>query len=81
MKYGRKTTSSQLIEDAAKQISKDFKVDIRVMNDKPVLMTEFKTKGLKKNDKLFEIERRAKVLAEAWNRIKGLAKGVGDIET
>jgi len=34
------------------------------------LMTEFKTKGLKQNDKLYEIERRAKALAEAWKRIK-----------
>jgi hypothetical protein len=44
------------------------------MKDRPVLMTEFKTKGLKKNDKLYEIERRAKALAEAWKRMKELTK-------
>ncbi len=75
MKYGKKTIiSPQLLEDVAKQVSKEFKVNIRVMKDKPVLMTEFKTKGLKQNDKLYEIEKRAKALAEAWNRIKKLEK-------
>jgi len=75
MKYGRKTiVSLQLLESIAKQVSREFKVEVRVMKDKPVLMTEFKTKGLKQNDKLYEIERRAKALAEAWQRMKELAK-------
>jgi hypothetical protein len=75
MKYGRKAiVNLQLLEDVAKQVSKEFKVDIQVMKDRPVLMTEFKTKGLKRNDKLYEIERRAKALAEAWRRMKELAK-------
>jgi len=38
------------------------------------LMTEFKTKGLKQQEKVREIERRAKALAEAWDKIKGLVK-------
>jgi len=73
-KYGRKTiVSPQLLEDVAKQVSGEFGVDVKVMKDKPVLMTEFKTKGLKQQEKIHEIERRAKALAEAWNRIKELA--------
>jgi len=81
MKYGRKTSiSPKLLIDIAKKVGREFKVDIRVMKDKPVLMTEFKTKGLKQQEKLHEIERRAKALAEAWNRIKKLAKGVEDTE-
>jgi len=79
MKYGKKTIiSPKLLEDIAKQVSREFKVDVRVMKDKPVLLTEFKTKGLQENEKINEIERRAKALAEAWNRIKGLAKGEED---
>ena len=75
MKYGRKAiVNPQLLESIAEQVSREFKVDIQVMKDRPVLMTEFKTKGLKKNDKLYEIERRAKALAEAWRRMKELAK-------
>jgi len=75
IKYGRKAIiNPQLLEDVAKQVSKEFKVDIQVMKDKPVLMTEFKTKGLKRNDKLYEIERRTKALAEAWRRMKELTK-------
>jgi len=79
MKYGRKTViSPQILEDVAKQISKEFKVNIQVMKDKPVLMTEFQTKGLKQQEKASEIERRAKALAEAWARIKELSKGAED---
>jgi len=79
MQYGRKTIiSPQLLEDIAKQVSREFAVDVRVMKDKPVLMTEFKTKGLKQNDKLYEIERRAKALVEAWQRIKEAAKEAED---
>jgi hypothetical protein len=75
MKYGRKAViSPQLLEDVTKQVSKEFNVDIRVMKDKPVLMSKFKTKGQKQQEKIHEIERRAKALAEAWNRIKELAK-------
>jgi len=79
MKYGKKTiVSLQLLEDVAKQVSKEFKVGIRVMKDKPVLMTEFRVKGLKQIEKVQEIERRAKALAEAWNIIKEQEKGAGD---
>jgi hypothetical protein len=79
MKYGKKTiVSPQLLESVAEQVSREFGVEVRVMKDKPVLVTEFKTKGLKQNDKLYEIERRAKALAEAWQRIKELAKEAED---
>jgi len=79
MKYGLKTiVSPQLLESIADQVSREFKVDIQVMKDKPVLMTEFKTKGLKQNDKLHEMERRARGLAEAWKRIKEMAKVAED---
>jgi len=79
MKYGRKTIlSPQLFKDVVKQVSKEFKVDVRVMKDKPVLMTEFKTKGLKQQVKLHEIERRAKALAEAWKRMKEMVKVAED---
>jgi len=79
MKHGRKTIiNPQLLKDVAKQVSREFKIDVRLMKDKPVLMTEFKTKGMKQQEKVHEIERRTKALAEAWNRIKGLAKGVVD---
>ncbi|MBO3804029.1 MAG: hypothetical protein JTT11_09220 [Candidatus Brockarchaeota archaeon] len=78
-KYGRKATiSPKLLEDVAKQASKEFNVDIRLMKDRPVLMAEFKTKGLKRSEKLREIERRAKALAEAWSRVKELSKGEAD---
>jgi len=44
------------------------------MKDKSVLVTEFKTKGLRQHEKVYEIERHARALAEAWNRMKELAK-------
>jgi len=71
MKYGRKTiVSPQLLKDVAEQVSKEFEVEVQVMKDKSVLMAEFKTKGLKQHEKVHEIERHAKALAEAWQRIK-----------
>jgi len=79
MQYGRKTiVSPQLLESIAEQVSREFEVRVQVMEDKPVLMTEFKTKGLKQNDRLYEIERRAKALAEAWQRMKEAAKEAED---
>ena len=79
MKYGRKTiVSPQLLESITEQVSREFKVDIRVMKDKPVLVSKFETKGLRRQEKVFEIEKRAKALAEAWRRIKELAKGAED---
>jgi len=81
MKYGRKTiVSPQLLEIIAKQVSREFEVRVQVMEDKPVLMTEFKTKGLKQNTKLYEIERRAKALAGAWQRVKELTKEAEDMK-
>jgi len=74
MKYGRKTIiSPELLKGVAEQASKEFKVDIRVMKEKTVLVTEFKTKGLRSYEKVYEIERHAKALAEAWKRIKEIA--------
>lgn len=73
--------SPKLIGRTADQVSQEFKVDIRAMKDKLVMITESETKGLKSYGKLYEIERRAKALAEAWKRIKEMAKGVGDTKT
>jgi len=79
MRNGKKAIiNSKSLEDVAKQVSREFKVDIRVMKDKPVLMTEFNTKGNRQQVKLHEIERRAKALAEAWKRMKEMVKVAED---
>lgn len=79
-RFSTSIVSPEVIEMITYQVSHEFKADIKVIKDKPVMVTEFKTKGLRPYGKLYEIERHAKALAEAWNRIKELAKGAVDIE-
>lgn len=59
----------ELIEKVTEQVSKEFKVKIRLSRDRPVMETTFRTVKLGPYGKLYEIERHAKALAEAWDRI------------
>ncbi|MCP8322227.1 MAG: hypothetical protein H3Z52_15015 [archaeon] len=71
-RFGMTIVSPEIIERIADQVGQEFKVVIRVMKDKPVLVAELKTKGLTSYSKLYEIERHAKALAEVWKRLKEL---------
>ena len=67
--------SPELMRKVVDQVGQESGVKIRVMDDKPLMVAEFKTAGLKSYGKLYEIERHAKALAEAWKRIGELAHG------
>jgi hypothetical protein len=64
--------SPELIRKVAEQVGQEFGVSIQVSDNKPLMITQFKTAGLKSYGKVYEIERHAKPLAEAWRRIKDL---------
>jgi len=67
--------SPELMRKVVEQVGLEFGVGIRILNDKPVMVAEFKTAWLKSYGKLYEIERHAKALAEAWKRIKDMTRG------
>jgi len=56
------------------QVSREFGVVIRVSDHKPLMSMEFKTAGLKPYGKVYEIEKHAKALAEAWKRIRHMTQ-------
>jgi len=73
--FVRTVVSPELIREVAQQVSKEFGVVIRISDHKPLISTEFKTTGLKPYGKVYEIERHAKALAEAWRRIRHMSDG------
>jgi len=62
--------SPELVEHVIKEIEERFKVEIQLMKNRPVLVTSFSIGSLRPYGKLYEIEKHAKALAEAWSRIK-----------
>jgi len=62
--------SPELVERVVRRVEERFNVKIQLMKDRPVLVTSFNIGGLRPYGKLYEIEKHAKALAEAWNGIK-----------
>jgi len=68
--------SPELIREVVEQVSREFGVVIRVSDDKPLMSTGFKTSGLKPYGRVYEIEKHAKALAEAWKRVRDVTQGI-----
>lgn len=68
----RTVMSPELVKKVADQVGREFGINIRISDHKPLMSTEFKTSGLKPYGKVYEIEKHAKALAEAWNRIRDM---------
>ena len=62
--------SPELIKRVIEQVEEKFRVKIHFRKDRPIIETAFNTSKLKPYGKLYEIEKHAKALAEAWSRIK-----------
>jgi hypothetical protein len=62
--------SPELVERVVRKVEEKFKVKIKLMKDRPILVASFSKNNLRPYGKLYEIERHAKALTEAWSRIK-----------
>lgn len=72
--YKETLISPELIQRITEQVGEKYKVKIHVRKDKPVIETTFHTSRLRPYGKLYEIEKHAEALAEAWNGIKGISQ-------
>jgi len=70
--YKETIISSELLRRVIEQVCEKFKVKIDMAKDEPVLVTTFNTSELRPYGKLYELEKHAKAMAEAWNRIKDM---------
>ena len=66
--------SPELVERVVRQVEEKFAIKLTVRKDRPVLVTSFNTGDLRPYGKLYEIEKHAKALAEAWNGIKDIVR-------
>lgn len=62
--------SPKLIERVAELVGEKYKIRIYMRKDRPVILTAFRTDKLQPYGKLYEIEKHAKALAEAWKKIE-----------
>jgi hypothetical protein len=60
-------TSPELVEQVVRHVEEKFNVKMQLMKDRPVLVASFSKNNLRPYGKLYEIEKHAKALVEAWN--------------
>jgi len=60
----------ELVEQVVRHVEEKFNIKMQLMKDRHVLVASFSKNNLRPYGKLYEIEKHAKALVEAWSRIK-----------
>jgi hypothetical protein len=60
----------ELVEQVVRHVEEKFNIKMQLMKDRHVLVASFRKNNLRPYGKLYEIEKHAKALVEAWSRIK-----------